>query len=170
MTVVLLDCDVPSVEGRGLVRVTRGRGYVPVLTSSAGEALLSLQDGGFTAMEPPAPIRVTFKGSTPALIALTAEQSEAVAGDGVTVTVEARDRFQNIATDVNCEVVLSATHGASWGDEPVKLEQGVAIITLVSETAAVVSLRCIEVTGVAEITDHGLSNVCNVTFSQMSTE
>ena len=71
-----------------------------------------------------------------ALITLTPEATEATAGDGVTVTIEARDRFQNVATDVNCEVMLSATHGASWGDEPVKLEQGVAIITLVSEVAA----------------------------------
>lgn len=163
--VVLLECDQPNIEGRGLVRVSRGRGFVPILTSTSGEVLVSLQDGGFTAFEQPAPIRVTFKGSTPAQISFVAEESEAIAGDGVTVTIEARDRFQNVVTSVECEVVLQASHGASWGDEPVKLEGGVAQITLVSETAAHVELRCIQVLGLPEISDHGLSHTCPINFT-----
>merc|ERR1719440_1989989 len=47
--VVLLETDVPSVQGRGLVRVTRGKGYVPLLTNASGEVVVTLQDGGFTA-------------------------------------------------------------------------------------------------------------------------
>ena len=144
--VVLLDCEA-HVQGRGLVRVTRGRGYVPLLTSQSGEVLVQLQDGGYSAMEQPPSIRVNFKGSAPALIAFVAESNDATAGDGVQVQVEARDRFQNIATDVSGEVKLFATHGATWGDEPVLLEQGVAIINLVSETAANVQLTATEVMG-----------------------
>lgn len=163
--VLLLECDDPHVHGRGLVRVARGRGLVPMHTNVAGEALVSLQDGGFFAMEQPSPIRVTFRGSAAAAIHLQAEELEATAGDGVSVTIEARDRFGNVATDVTCDVTLSATHGASWGDEPVKLEQGSAVITLTSEVAATVALSVVEVSGAPQISEHGLSGVCQVRYA-----
>merc|ERR1719454_2448391 len=111
--VVLLETDVPSVQGRGLVRVTRGKGYVPLLTNASGEVVVTLQDGGFTAMEQPPPIRVTFKGSTPALIVLVPEEPTAIAGDGVSVQIEARDRFQNVVTD---RVVRSGAAGVARRD------------------------------------------------------
>ena len=100
------------VHGKGLVRVVRGRGFVPMLAAKAGDALCTLLDGGFMAMEQAPPIRVTYRGATAAQIALVPEELEAPAGDGVVVSVEARDRFGNVATDVTCEVTLSATHGA----------------------------------------------------------
>ena len=162
---VLLEADQP-IQGRGLVRITRGRGFVPLNTNLSGEILITLQDGGFTAMEQPPPIRVNFRGSAAAQIALIPEMNEAVAGDGVSVTIEARDRFNNIATDVTCEVILEASHGASWGDEPVKLEAGVAMITLVSEMAGNVELKCIEAVGAPEIDlEHGSSEPCKISFA-----
>ena len=39
---MLLETDVPSVQGRGLVRVTRGKGYVPLLTNASGEVVVTL--------------------------------------------------------------------------------------------------------------------------------
>ena len=100
---VLLQSD-EHVQGRGLVRVTRGVGFVPLLTNQAGEATVTLQDGGFSAMERPPPLRVDFKGGPPAQIALVPEQAEATAGDGVTIVIEARDRFDNISTEVSARL------------------------------------------------------------------
>ena len=163
--VVLIECDAAHVQGKGLTRVTKGRGYVPLLTPKAGEAVVQLQDGGFSAMEAPAPLRVNFRGGPPAKIAFAPEQPEAVAGDGVGVVVEVRDRFDNISAEVNCEVVLEATHNATWGDEPIRLENGAASLTLVSEEAGEVILSCVEVSGVPEISEHGLSNVGTIQFT-----
>ena len=165
--VVLLDCEA-HVEGRGLVKVAKGRGFVPLVTTKSGEVTLELRDGGFTTMEPPPPIRVDFKGGPPAMIVFTPERQEEMAGEGIGVSVEARDRFDNVSTDVEgLEVQLAATHGATWGDEPVKLEAGEAQIDLVSEQAGTITLSCVGVTGdKAEMfPEHGLSNVAHLRYT-----
>ena len=62
--VVLLECEA-HVQGRGLVKVSKGVGFVPLLTTQSGEVTVNVQDGGFSTMEPPLPLRIDFKVSAP---------------------------------------------------------------------------------------------------------
>ena len=72
-----------------------------------------------------------------------------------------------MSTDVSCEVELAATHEATWGDEPVRLEGGVAQIVLVSEMAGLVTLSCLRVTGDrAELfTEDGLGHTAQIKYA-----
>lgn len=91
---------------------------------------------------------VTFVGGAPAKIALKPDLEEgatATAGDPVPVLVEVHDRFNNRCADVDCEVVLAASHGAEFGEGPIQLENGEATIQLVSTVAATVSLSVLQV-------------------------
>ncbi len=166
--VVLIE-SAEHVSGKGFVRVTKGVGLAPLNSNKAGPIELSLQDGGFTRMEPPEPLFVRFDGGQPAKVALTPEiydNAFPTAGDPLPVLVEIQDRFNNRCTEVDCEVVLAASHGAEFGDGPVQIEQGEATIQLVSEVAATVSLTVLEARGpaVEMIGDEGFSAVAHVPY------
>lgn len=62
--VVLIDAP-EHVSGKGFVRVSKGVGLVPLTSNKSGAASFSLQDGGFTRMEPPE----TLHGASPLVIA-----------------------------------------------------------------------------------------------------
>ena len=162
--VVLLETEA-HVTGRGLVRVTKGVGLVHLSAKKAGEVELNLQDGGFTAMEPPNPFLVNFVAGPPAKVGFKPEEPQAVAGDGVPVVVEIQDSFDNICEKVSCEVVLAATHGADFGEGPILIEEGTTTVELISERAATVGLSCLTVKATDfEISDAGLSTTAYVRY------
>ncbi|KOO31863.1 hypothetical protein Ctob_008003 [Chrysochromulina tobinii] len=167
--IVLIESSSEHVSGKGFVKVTKGVGLAPLNSCKSGPIELSLQDGGFTRMEPPEPLFVNFEGGPPAKVSLTPDlqgNNFPTTGDPLNILVEIQDRFNNRCTDVNCEVVLAASHGAEFGDGPVQIEMGEATIQLVSEVAATVSLIVLEARGpsVEMIGDEGLSAVAYVPY------
>ena len=74
--------------------------------------------------------------------------------------------LDNVSPTSKARGPAAATHGATWGDEPVKLEAGVAQIDLVSEQAGTITLSCVGVTGdKAEMFPNGLSNVAHLRYT-----
>jgi hypothetical protein len=69
--IVLIESSSEHVSGKGFVKVTKGVGLAPLNSCKSGPIELSLQDGGFTRMEPPEPLFVNFEGGPPAKVSLT---------------------------------------------------------------------------------------------------
>ena len=145
---VLLVEGPEGVQGRGLLRIVGGVGIAPLVSQKACVADISIVDGGLGGMAPPPSLRLNFVGSEAVGIAMVnlAETPSVAAGEEVAVAVQARDRYGNVSPELDAEVVIAISHGASGGGV-VALTAGVGELLFRSEMAGDVVLAVSEVVG-----------------------
>ena len=130
-----------KIDGLGFNAVRAGRLEVKLSCSSAMCVDIIVQDGArhsppLSTLLPADPVRVTFYSRPAVKIRLSSASTEGVAGQPMEVRVHVLDELDNVASDVNGEIVLDEASQQDLGLPPaIALSQGEATVQIVCRKA-----------------------------------